>query len=91
MNLNQLIEYLAGKPEFSNNIRLWKKIDAIEPRTVEFPDTKKKSCYTSGPGACYRQRYGNKHNKPDSAVLFNRFTPFLCPFKEPVKKLVKEL
>ena len=38
MNLNQLIEYLAGKPEFSNNIRLWKKIDSIEPRTVEFPD-----------------------------------------------------
>ena len=38
MNLNQLIEYLSGKPEFSNNIRLWKKIDSIEPRAVEFPD-----------------------------------------------------
>ena len=38
MNLIQLIEYLAGKPEFSNNIRLWKKIDSIEPRIVEFPD-----------------------------------------------------
>jgi len=38
MNLNQLIEYLSGKQEFSNNIRLWKKIDSIEPRTVEFPD-----------------------------------------------------
>jgi DEAD/DEAH box helicase domain-containing protein len=37
MNLNQLIEYLSGKPEFSNNIRLWKKIDPVEPRTVEFP------------------------------------------------------
>ena len=37
MNLNQLIEYLSGKPEFSNNIRLWKKIDSIEPRAVEFP------------------------------------------------------
>jgi DEAD/DEAH box helicase domain-containing protein len=37
MNLNQLIEYLSGKQEFRNNITLWKKIESIKERNVEFP------------------------------------------------------
>lgn len=37
MNLSQLIEYLAGKDEFSRNITLWKKFPETQPKNVDYP------------------------------------------------------
>jgi hypothetical protein len=37
MNLEQLLEYLGGKSDFSNNVTTWKSIPAQAPKYAPFP------------------------------------------------------
>jgi DEAD/DEAH box helicase domain-containing protein len=39
MNLEQLIEYLGGKSDFSNNVTTWKSIPAQAPKYAPFPES----------------------------------------------------
>ena len=39
MNLEQLVDYLGGKREFSQNVTAWKTIPSTNARTVDFPNS----------------------------------------------------